>query len=145
MIYYIDFEFIEGFHKPLLGKRRHFIDMISVGIVAEDGREYYAISNEFDLKEAWNRWQWEETNKTDLPGITRSKIKKYWLRDNVLKPIWIDLEYREYREDPNDMKQQFYDILDLKSHADQLKIFAAEILPHGSSSFNEWARVFSKI
>lgn len=52
MKYFIDTEFIEGFHKPLLGKRRHFIDLISVGIVAEDGREYYAISKNFNPKDA---------------------------------------------------------------------------------------------
>jgi hypothetical protein len=55
MKYFIDTEFIEGFHKPLFGKRRHFIDLISIGIVCEDGREYYAISNEFDPKDA-DQW-----------------------------------------------------------------------------------------
>ncbi len=50
--YFIDFEFIEGFHKPLFGKRRHFIDLISIGIKCEDGREYYAISTEFNHKDA---------------------------------------------------------------------------------------------
>lgn len=55
MKYFIDTEFIEGFHKPLFGKRRHFIDLISIGIVCEDGREYYAISNEFDPKDA-DKW-----------------------------------------------------------------------------------------
>jgi hypothetical protein len=52
MKYFIDTEFIEGFNKPMLGKRRHFIDLISIGIVAEDGREYYAISTEFNPKDA---------------------------------------------------------------------------------------------
>lgn len=52
MKYFLDTEFIEGFHKPLFGKKRHFIDLISIGIVCEDGREYYAISNEFDPKDA---------------------------------------------------------------------------------------------
>ena len=52
MKYFFDTEFIEGFRKPLFGKRRHFIDLISIGIVAEDGREYYAISNEYDYKDA---------------------------------------------------------------------------------------------
>ncbi len=52
MKYFIDTEFIEGFHKPLFGKRRHFIDLISIGIFCEDGREYYAISNEFNPKDA---------------------------------------------------------------------------------------------
>lgn len=62
--YYIDTEFIEGFHKPLFGKRRHFIDLISIGIFCEDGREYYAISNEFNPKDA-----------------------DQWVRDNVLKSL----------------------------------------------------------
>jgi hypothetical protein len=52
MKYFIDTEFIEGFHKPMFGKRRHFIDLISIGIIAEDGREYYAISKEYNYKDA---------------------------------------------------------------------------------------------
>lgn len=52
MKYFIDTEFIEGVKKPLFGKKRHFIDLISIGIKAEDGREYYAISNEFNWKDA---------------------------------------------------------------------------------------------
>lgn len=52
MKYFLDCEFIEGFHKPFFGKRRHFIDLISIGIVAEDGREYYAISTEFNSNDA---------------------------------------------------------------------------------------------
>jgi len=52
MKYFIDTEFIEGFKKPLFGKKRHFIDLISIGIVAEEGREYYAISNEYRYKDA---------------------------------------------------------------------------------------------
>lgn len=54
MTYFIDTEFIEGFHKPLFGKKRHFIDLISIGIVCEDGREYYAISTNFNPKDADN-------------------------------------------------------------------------------------------
>lgn len=52
MKYFIDTEFIEGFHKPLFGRRRHFIDLISIGIVCEDGREYYAVSSEYNEKDA---------------------------------------------------------------------------------------------
>jgi hypothetical protein len=48
MRYFLDTEFIEsGPHKP--------IDLISIGIVAEDGREFYAISSEFDPATA-NDW-----------------------------------------------------------------------------------------
>lgn len=65
MKYFIDTEFIEGFHKPLFGKKRHFIDLISIGIVCEDGREYYAISNEFNSKDA-----------------------DKWVQDNVITPMY---------------------------------------------------------
>lgn len=64
MKYYIDTEFIESFHKPLFGKKRHFIDLISIAIVCEDGREYYAISNEFNPKDA-----------------------DQWVRDNVISKL----------------------------------------------------------
>ncbi len=67
------------------------IDLISIGLVADDNREYYAISKDFNLREAWNRYQIEETGKLDLPGINRSTQKVYWIRENVLRPIWIDL------------------------------------------------------
>lgn len=72
MKYFFDTEFKEGFRKPLFGKRSHYIDLISIGIVAEDGREYYAISNEFDLRAIW------------FDSDT-------WVKDNVLKPIHEEL------------------------------------------------------
>lgn len=68
--YFIDQEFQEGFRKPLFGKRSHFIDLISIGMCCEDGRTYYAVSNEFDLKGVW--------------------INE-WLRENILKPIHSEL------------------------------------------------------
>lgn len=86
MKYFIDTEFHEGIHKPLFNKPRHFIDLISIGMVAEDGREYYAISNEFNIDWAWNKWQPRkgqgDRNNTDP--------REYWLRENVLRPIFID-------------------------------------------------------
>lgn len=94
MKYFIDTEFIEGFHKPLFGKKRHFIDLISIGIVAEDGREYYAISKDFDLKSVWNKY---DLKKVEVSGDGKNIypegycVKKvYWLRDNVLKQIFED-------------------------------------------------------
>ena len=45
MRYFIDTEFIEsGRHKP--------IQLISIGIVAEDGREFYAVSRDFNPEDA---------------------------------------------------------------------------------------------
>lgn len=87
MKYFIDTEFIEDFHKPLFGKRRHYIDLISIGIVAEDGREYYAISNEFDIDAAWNKYS-IETDFGKPQGLGDKKV--YWLRDNVLKHIHLN-------------------------------------------------------
>ena len=62
MKYFLDTEFIEGFHKPLFGKKRHFIDLVSIGVVAEDGREFYAISNEFNYADADT---WVKSNVLD--------------------------------------------------------------------------------
>lgn len=93
MRYFIDTEFHEGFHKPLFGKKRHFIDLISMGIVAEDGREYYAISKDFDLKSVWNKYDLDY-GSGDQRNLPPRKI--YWLRDNVLKPI-----FEEWKMDSN--------------------------------------------
>lgn len=65
MKYFLDTEFIEGFHKPWFGKRRHFIDLISIGIVAEDGRVYEALSSEYSYKDA-----------------------SQWVKDNVISPLY---------------------------------------------------------
>lgn len=60
MKYFIDTEFHEYAKKPYFGrwgKPIDTIELISIGIVAEDGREYYAICNEFDVDAAWgNEW-----------------------------------------------------------------------------------------
>ena len=78
MKYFIDTEFIEGFHKPLFGKKRHFIDLISIGIVCEDGGEYYAISNEFNYKDA-DAW----VKKNVILPILKEGIAEY--NDNAKK------------------------------------------------------------
>ena len=75
MKYFLDTEFIEGFKKPIkwlptiggFNKPYHSIQLISIGIVAEDGREYYAISNEFNPRDA-----------------------DTWVKDNVLLPIYLE-------------------------------------------------------
>jgi len=74
MKYFFDTEFIEGFKKPLFGKRRHYIDLISIGIVAEDGREYYAISNEYNYNDADD-----------------------WVKKNVIDRMYIDTVHGDRR------------------------------------------------
>jgi hypothetical protein len=85
MKYFIDTEFNEH-HKQVrclnikIGKAIPTIDLISIGIVSEDGKEYYAISKDFNIKDAWY-----SQPKND-----------YWLRENVLKPIFKELSNKEY-------------------------------------------------
>lgn len=129
MKYFIDTEFLEGPQKerfPISLFRKNTpptIDLISIGIVAEDGREYYAISKDFNLKEAWNRFDW----KTDGPlpdvkhrqkgmsstlaeeAIYRAIPKKvYWLRENVLRPIFDELFSKSLQNDNNFVKNNFF-------------------------------------
>lgn len=89
MKYYFDTEFIEGTQKKIFGHTKPTIDLISIGIVAEDEREYCAISKDFNLKEAWSRYQMKQ-----VYGDARNRfpegVKEYWLRENVLKPIFLE-------------------------------------------------------
>ncbi len=100
MRYFIDTEFLEGPQKTFFGKSKPTIDLISIGIVSEDRRSYYAISKEFNLKEAWNRWE-QRTGEGDYNNINP---RNYWIRDNVLKPIYIDL-ISEYNSELNKMRR----------------------------------------
>jgi hypothetical protein len=76
MKYFFDTEFHERIKKPWFGKKYHLMELISIGIVDEDGRTYSAVSSDFDLKAAWDN---------------------EWLRENVLYPI-----YRELRDIQNE-------------------------------------------
>lgn len=53
------------------------IDLISIGIVSQNEDNYYAVSREFNLNEAWYRHD-----------ILEDGTKLYWIRENVLLPIW---------------------------------------------------------
>jgi len=72
MKYYLDTEFIEcakqrkvlGF---IVGAPVPTIDLISIGLVAEDGREFYALNADCELQYAW---------------------ANEWVRKNVLYPIF---------------------------------------------------------
>ena len=102
MKYFIDTEFLEGTQKEsfpisLIRKEtKPTIDLISIGIISEDNREYYAISKDFNLKEAWNRF---DEKVEIMSGDMRNrfpkgrKYKVYWIRENVLKPIFNDWKW----------------------------------------------------
>lgn len=69
MRYWFDTEFIED------GKT---IDLLSIGIVAEDGREFYAESNECDLSRA-SPWVRENV----IPHLTGKAFTRAWIRAGV--------------------------------------------------------------
>lgn len=78
MKYFIDTEFHES-KKPVkfMGitlKEINTIDLISIGIVCQDGREFYAINKDCDIKAIWN---------------------DEWLRENVLRKIHNELYANE--------------------------------------------------
>ena len=102
MKYFIDFEFIEGdipvkifgLNIPKwLVKPNNTIQPISIGLVGSDSREYYAISKDFNLKEAWNRFQWNQS----ILQQSGEFIKEYWIRENVLLPIYEDKVHGDMR------------------------------------------------
>lgn len=74
MNFFIDTEFIESFHKPFLGKKRHFIDLISIGIVREDGECLYLISSEYNYNDA-----------------------DPWVRENVILPLYLSTVHGDQR------------------------------------------------
>lgn len=97
---YYDLEFLEGKQdERIFGiktgrKTKPTIDIISVGMVDGDGREYYAISKDFNLKEAWNRWDGEYHEQSGFAkSYSYPPVKKYWIRDNVLRLIWDELKH----------------------------------------------------
>jgi len=73
MKYFFDTEFIE---KP------NTIDLVSIGIIAEDGREYYAISSEFDEYSA-NEWVKENVIAKLEDNIKRKTISQ--IREDILE------------------------------------------------------------
>jgi len=97
MKYFLDTEFLEGeqvkrlFGIPV-GKTKPTIDLISIGIVAEDNREYYAVSKDFNLREAWDRYNIKIKGSFDAGQF---KEKVYWIRENVLKPIFDELSLKQ--------------------------------------------------
>ncbi len=72
MKYFLDTEFHEYKLKTYSAEEADTIELISIGIVAEDGRGYYAVAKDFNISKAWSN---------------------QWLRDNVLINIHAELLY----------------------------------------------------
>ncbi len=126
MKYFLDTEFLEGPQRTFWGKKtKPTIDLISIALVDEDGREFYAISKEFNLREAWNRFQMNKfIGEPGLDGPSKyfPDQKVYWIRENVLRLIF------------NDLKQRYFD--DLSKLDTQGALVGAQ---------NIWAFTFSNL
>lgn len=78
MRYFLDTEFIEY---------PHTIDLISVGIAAEDGREFYRESSETDWSKA-NEW----VNANVFPSLNHHGDTREGIRDAIARFIGDDAE-----------------------------------------------------
>jgi hypothetical protein len=87
MKYFLDTEFLEGKQSGIFASAKPTIDLISIALVDEKGRYYYEVSKDFNLKEAWNRWQ-PRTGEGDRNIL---EPKHYWIRENVLRKIFLHL------------------------------------------------------
>lgn len=119
MKYFLDFEFIEGFNKPLFGKRRHFIDMISVGIACEDGRNYYAISSEYNYKDA-NKWVQENVIIPMYSKTVSGDSKNHWSAGTFHKHFGL----------PNKMIAE-----DIVKFCNSVQVYAPELGHNGVNEF----------
>ena len=108
MKYFLDTEFLEGTQKKWFGETKPTIDLISIGIVAEDDKEYYAISKDFNLKEAWNRYDLVKNGFRDC-GMTPNYKRVYWIRENVLKPIYLELKEKEIYDNCKSDQKPYFD------------------------------------
>lgn len=140
MKYFLDTEFVEGTQKKTflgfnIGETKPTIDLISIGIVAEDDREYYAISKEFNLKEAWNKFD-EKIVEVDYGFNTKSEVKKvYWLRENVLYHIFWEIWQKENSLDED---WEFGNIGNFMHHMERsgkaYEFFERLLLRHGKTN-----------
>lgn len=118
MKYFLDTEFIEGFHKPLFGKRRHYIDLISIGIVSEDNRAFEAISNEYKYKDA-----------------------SQWVQENVIIPLYTSKVHGDMRNSLSSDTFHLHLGSDNKSIAQEILSFISPLTPiefYGDYSDYDW-------
>lgn len=93
--YFLDVQFIEGSQK-----RRVFgintmtpptIDLISIAVAGPDGSVYYAVSNEFNLREAWDmsvkRTGELKPVEKNSSGVI-AEVKEYSIRKTILHKIF---------------------------------------------------------
>jgi len=135
MDFYFDTEFAEDFKKPIswlpkgsLNKPYYLIDLISIRIFCEkDDKEYtyYAVNKDIDINWIWNLYDMMTSESSRLKP---DEMKHYWIRVNVLHKIWEEFEYMEYRDNPNDIKEDYYRILDgLPTNKERIRFYIDEM------------------
>lgn len=85
MIYFLSANYIEGFTKPFIGKRRLFIDLVSIALVAQDGRKYEAVSREYDYHKA--RYMQEEAIRSEYRHGVYGDQRNHFFADTFHKHI----------------------------------------------------------
>lgn len=91
MKYFFDTEFHEYNITDLNHQRRPTIDLISIGVIAEDGREFYRVSDGFDINAACGN---------------------DWLRENVVKPLCMEIDpATEWDERAHTNTNTVYDVI----------------------------------
>lgn len=100
MKYYLDTEFIEY---------PNTIQLISIGIKAEDGREYYAVSSEYDFDKA-SKWV---IDNVVIPIFNEQDKKK-------MKSIGVDItNFHKYvGQDISQIRKDILDFVDFPKYSD---------------------------
>ena len=98
---FYDTEFIEGTQRKRIlgipyGKTLPTIELISIGITDDFGLKYYEICKDFNLEEAWNRY--DKVEQSPYIATLPEYKKVYWIRKNVLFPIFQYLSDKEHEE-----------------------------------------------
>lgn len=93
MKYFVDTEFIER-------GQNHPLELVSIGIVAEDGREFYAISSEFNRRHANAFVKERVLPHVDFRGepdlFSGGSPRRNWERGRIMKRSQIAAEILEF-------------------------------------------------
>jgi len=94
MKHFLSTRFVEVERSGLFGGLYLTHELISIGLVSEDGNEYYGISRDFDLWGAWNKFDFSREWYSVSGSVD---VRSYWVRDSILRPIFLDLMDRDDR------------------------------------------------
>lgn len=82
--YYLDTEFSQSYRSPMFGKKYLVHDLITIGIVCEDGRKYYSISKDFNPN-LCNEWVQKNVLQQIITNFVKNQCEKR--RDYVIKKL----------------------------------------------------------